>query len=109
MDFVKLKCIEFEYEKGSKSFENLSLNILMNETTALLGPNGSGKTTLGKLMVGILKPKKGQVCILNKDTREMPLSEIGSKIGYLFQNPEKQFFTNTVYDELSFVLKNKGI
>src|SRR5690606_12458880 len=40
--------------------------------------------------------------------REMPLSEIGSKIGYLFQNPEKQFFTNTVYDELSFVLKIKG-
>lgn len=108
MHFIELKNIEFEYENGKKVFHNFSLDIDKNETTALLGPNGSGKTTLGKLMVGILKPKKGQVCIFNKDTYEMSLSEIGSRIGYLFQNPEKQFFTNTVYDELSFVLKIKG-
>lgn len=108
MGFIELKEIEFQYENGKKVFNNFSLNIDKDKITALTGPNGSGKTTLGKLMIGILKPKKGQVCIFNKDTNEMTLSEIGSKIGYLFQNPEKQFFTNSVYDELSFVLKTKG-
>lgn len=108
MGFIELKEIEFQYENGKKVFNNFSLNIDKDKITALTGPNGSGKTTLGKLMIGILKPKKGQVCIFNKATNEMTLSEIGSKIGYLFQNPEKQFFTNSVYDELSFVLKTKG-
>lgn len=58
-------------------------------------------------MVGVLRPSKGQVYIFNKDSSKMALSEIGSKIGYLFQNPEKQFFTNSVYEELSFVLRTK--
>jgi len=108
MHYIELKEIDFEYEKGNKVFENFSFSVDRYETVALMGPNGSGKTTLGKLMAGILKPNKGQVLIFNKDTNEIPLHEIGSRIGYLFQNPEKQFFANTVYDELGFVLKIKG-
>lgn len=108
MHYIELMEVDFEYQKGKKVFENLSLKVDRNEVITIMGPNGSGKTTLGKLMAGILKPDKGQVKIFNRDTREIPLHEIGSKIGYLFQNPEKQFFANTVYDELGFVLKIKG-
>lgn len=104
---IELRQVTFQYERGKRIFENISIKIEKDETTALLGPNGSGKTTLGKLMVGILKPDKGQVYVFNKDTSELSLSEIGSKIGYLFQNPEKQFFTNSVYEELGFVLKTR--
>lgn len=104
---IELRQVTFQYERGKRIFENISIKIEKDETTALLGPNGSGKTTLGKLMVGVLRPSKGQVNIFNKDSSKMALSEIGSKIGYLFQNPEKQFFTNSVYEELSFVLRTK--
>ncbi len=104
---IELRQVTFQYERGKRIFENISIKIEKDETTALLGPNGSGKTTLGKLMVGVLRPSKGQVYIFNKDSSKMALSEIGSKIGYLFQNPEKQFFTNSVYEELSFVLRTK--
>ena len=88
---IELRQVTFQYERGKRIFENISIKIEKDETTALLGPNGSGKTTLGKLMVGVLRPSKGQVYIFNKDSSKMALSEIGSKIGYLFQNPEKQF------------------
>ncbi|NLX62959.1 MAG: ABC transporter ATP-binding protein [Tissierellia bacterium] len=104
---IELRQVTFQYERGKRIFENISIKIEKDETTALLGPNGSGKTTLGKLMVGVLRPSKGQVYIFNKDSSKMAISEIGSKIGYLFQNPEKQFFTNSVYEELSFVLRTK--
>lgn len=108
LDFIELKEVEFNYQKGKNVFKGLNLTFQKGETTAIVGPNGSGKTTLGKLMAGILKPDKGQVFIQKKSTFQLTLPEIGRKIGYLFQNPEKQFFANTVYDELSFILKLKS-
>ncbi len=75
--------------------DHINLKITKDEVTTIIGANGSGKTTLGKLMMGILKPISGQVYIENQDISKMTLAEIGSKIGYLFQNPEKHFFSNT--------------
>ncbi|GFN34736.1 energy-coupling factor ABC transporter ATP-binding protein [Tepidimicrobium xylanilyticum] len=108
LDFIEIKNLHFEYVNGRPIFNNLSLRIRMDEVTALLGSNGSGKTTLGKLIMGILKPIRGQVLISNRDNSKMTLAEIGSKIGYLFQNPEKHFFCNTVEEELGFALKFNG-
>ncbi|MDI6705721.1 MAG: ABC transporter ATP-binding protein [Bacillota bacterium] len=84
------------------------MQLYSHQFTAITGPNGSGKTTLGKLMTGILKPSTGQVLICGKDSRAMTLGEIGSKIGYLFQNPSHQLFATSVKEEISFVLELKG-
>lgn len=108
LGFIELRDLSFEYKKDRPIINNLNLKIQKDEITAILGPNGSGKTTLGKLMMGILKPTEGQAYILNKDISEMTLAQIGSKIGYLFQNPEKQFFANRVEEELGFVSRLKG-
>ncbi len=59
-------------------------------------------------MMGILKPTEGQAFILNKYISEMTLAQIGSKIGYLFQNPRKTIFANRVEEELGFVSRLKG-
>lgn len=108
LNFIELRNVYFRYKKGKPIINNLSLIIRKDEVTTILGPNGSGKTTLGKLMMGILKPINGQVYISNEDISERTLAQIGSKIGYLFQNPEKHFFCNTVEEELGFVLRFKG-
>ena len=59
--------------------------------------------------MGILKPTIGGVYILDEDVSQMSLAQVGSKIGYLFQNPEKHFFTNTLEEELGFILKFKDV
>ena len=108
LGFIELKNLSFRYKEDKAIIDNMNLKITKDEITTIIGANGSGKTTLGKLMMGILKPISGQVYIENRDISNMTLAEIGSKIGYLFQNPEKHFFSNTVEDELGFVPRTMG-
>lgn len=87
--------------------KNINLVLNRKEFVSLVGPNGSGKTTLGKVSTGIIKPDSGNIFIDGKDISSLSLSEIGRKIGYLFQNPDRQIFAPTVYEDLSFALKYK--
>lgn len=107
-----LKNVKFYYKKSNKStsniLENISLDIFSNEITALIGENGSGKTTITKLMMGILKPLQGDIYVFGTNIKEMSLGQIGKKVGYLFQNPERQLFATSVYEELAFVMDIKG-
>lgn len=107
--YIQIKNLSFSYENSDFSLNGLNLNLYRNEITALKGNNGTGKTTLGKLITGILKLKKGNVLINGQDISDMNLGEIGTKTGYLFQNPEKQIFAPTVYEDITFPLQIKGI
>ena len=109
LGFIELKNLSFEYIKGKEIIKNINVNIDTKDITCIAGPNGSGKTTLGKLMVGILKPGSGEIYLFGENMAKMSLGQIGRKIGYLFQNPEKQFFSNTVEDEIKFILEIKGL
>jgi len=111
--YIEVKNISFSYE-GSRYFnpfalKNIDLKLFKEDITALVGDNGSGKTTLGKILTGILTPDKGEVLINGKSIKKMDLGEIGTMIGYLFQNPEKQIFATSVYDDISFPLDINGI
>lgn len=109
LNFIELKNLSFGYTSKKIIIKELNLEISRHEVTSVLGSNGSGKTTLGKLMMGILKPTKGSVHILKEDVSKMSLAQVGRKVGYLFQNPEKHFFTNTLEEELSFIFKFKDV
>jgi len=78
------------------------------EITAVTGKNGSGKTTLTKLLSGMLRPTTGSIYIDEQDTTKMNLFEIGQRIGYIFQNPNRQLFNDTVWNEVAFGLRNLG-
>ncbi len=85
--------------------ENINLELHRGECMALLGENGSGKTTLSKLLIGILKPEKGEISIDGEKIRDLPLAKIGERIGYLFQNPNRQLFCSSVEEEVGFALQ----
>lgn len=108
LEFIELRNLNFHYIKERKIIKNINAKIYKNEITAITGLNGSGKTTLGKLIMGILKPISGEVFIFNENISNITLGQVGMRIGYLFQNPEKQFFSHTVEDEIGFILKTKG-
>jgi len=107
---ISIKNLFYRYKK-SENWVLKGINFQPPEEglTALIGDNGSGKTTLGKLMAGILKPFRGQVLIDDQATNELSLADIGQKLGYIFQEPERQIFAPTVEEELSFVLRYKGV
>ncbi len=88
--------------------KNINLDFPGKGFVSLTGPNGSGKTTLGKVITGILPFQTGEVLIEGLDLKSMALPQIGRKIGYLFQNPDKQIFAPTVLEELAFGMKFKN-
>ena len=109
---ISIEDVSFSYEQDKKNnfvLKDVSYSILPGDSVLLLGPNGSGKTTLLKLIMGLLKPTKGKIRIDDVDTSKASVFEISKKVSMIFQNPEKQFFAETVREELSFGLKNRGL
>ena len=99
----------FAYPREAVLIDQLSLCLYKGETTALIDPNGAGKTTLGKLLTGIIKPAAGQLLIFGEDARSLPLSRIGQKVGYCFQNPRQQLLAASVEEEIAFGLVYRGV
>ncbi len=89
--------------------QKINLCFKPGEIVALVGDNGCGKTTLTKLLVGILRPSTGCVCLGGNDIRKMSLAEIGRQIGYVFQNPSQQLFCTSVENEVAYGLTNMGL
>lgn len=86
--------------------KNISLQIKRGEIFAIMGPNGSGKTTLTKHIIGLLKPTMGTVIVDGVDTRTRSPAEMSRYVGMVFQNPEKYFVSETVWDEVAFGVRN---
>jgi len=103
-DYISIKNLSYKI-KDKPILEDINLDLDKNQCTALIGHNGSGKTTLGKQIVGILQATSGDVFIEGINNCNLKLHDIGKKIGYLFQNPDKQIFAPTVYEELAFASK----
>jgi energy-coupling factor transport system ATP-binding protein len=105
---VRVEGLSHVYPNGNKAVSDVDLEIREGEFVALLGHNGSGKTTLVKHLNGLLLPSKGEVAVYGKNTKEHSIFEIGKEIGYVFQNPDHQIFSDTVYDEVAFSPKIRG-
>jgi energy-coupling factor transport system ATP-binding protein len=102
---IDIKDLCFKYANGA-GIENISLSIADNDFAAIIGKNGCGKTTLLKNITGLLHPCSGDIYIRGRNTKELTVSDISAEIGYVMQNPDSQLFSDSVYKEVSFALKN---
>lgn len=100
--------VSFVYPDGKKALDGVSLQVFQGEILAIFGHNGSGKTTLAKHFNGLLRPTKGGVLVEGTDTKSVSVSQLATKVGYVFQNPDHQIFAKTVAEELSFGPRNLG-
>ena len=93
------------------ALEEISLEIHEGECLAVVGETGSGKTTLVQHLNGLLKPTRGRIRIEGIDPAGSSGSgaEIRRRVGLIFQYPEHQLFEETVYDDISFVLRQRPI
>ncbi|MDD3314232.1 MAG: energy-coupling factor transporter ATPase [Syntrophaceticus sp.] len=100
------KDLWYTYPGGAEVIRGQSLCVEEGEFVVILGANAAGKSTLLKLLAGLFKPDRGSVRLFGKDTRQLPLNELGRQVGYLSQNPNDYLFQDTVEDELLFTLHN---
>ncbi|MFC3746937.1 ATP-binding cassette domain-containing protein [Paenibacillus sp. GCM10012306] len=102
--------VDYYYRRGNPVLQDVSFEIHPGEFVAIVGGNGSGKSTLAKLINGLLQPRKGQVRLNQLNTLDnVDLKMIREQVGLVFQNPEDQFITTTVLDEIVFGLENLRI
>jgi energy-coupling factor transport system ATP-binding protein len=105
---IEAKAVYFTYRSGVEALKDVSVIIKDGEFVAIMGQNGAGKTTLVKHFNGLLKPTKGQVLVNNVDVSKVSIATLSKNVGFVFQNPDHQLFSETVEEEISFALRNFG-
>lgn len=100
--------ISFDYERKIKLLKNVSITLNKGELMTVMGENGAGKSTFFKIISGLIDNYKGQVRINGKNIKDMDTKERVKSIGYLSQNPNDYLGRDTVFDEVSYTLRNIG-
>ncbi len=95
--------VRYAYD-GPDVIQGVDVAVAAGERTVLVGTNGSGKSTLGRLLVGLLRPSRGQVRLEGRDPSRLRPSDLAEHAAYLFQDPEQQFVTLRVEDEVTLGL-----
>jgi energy-coupling factor transport system ATP-binding protein len=92
--------VSFGYEPGQPVVLDVSVRVGAGERVALVGRNGSGKSTLGLLLVGLLRPDAGEIQLRGADPARLRSATLARRAGYVFQDPERQFLTASVAEEV---------
>jgi energy-coupling factor transport system ATP-binding protein len=115
MECLQAEHLCYSYGVGNKPvLKDITFKVSEGEALGIIGLNGSGKTTLSYCLCGIIPHylkgvMEGRVLVSGKDTREIPLYQLTSKIGIVLQDPNVQILMPTVEDDLAFALENHNI
>ncbi|MFQ5904942.1 MAG: ABC transporter ATP-binding protein [bacterium] len=104
----------YVYKKGlpgeKTGVEHVGVDLQRGQFLGVVGPNGSGKTTLLLMLAGLFSPTSGLLLVNGSDARKLrDPRKLRRETGFVFQNPERAFFTDTCMDEIIFGLKNFGV
>lgn len=107
-DIVSVKDLHFSYPDGHIALRGVSFNLCEGDKVALVGPNGAGKSTLMLQLNGILTGR-GEVEIGNIHLTRDNLPVIRAMVGLVFQNPDDQLFSPTVFEDVAFGPLHMGL
>jgi cobalt/nickel transport system ATP-binding protein len=99
---VEIEGLNFAYPDGFPALRGVDLRITSGEKIALVGPNGAGKSTLMLHLNGILGNADSPVRICGRPLAKEHLPDIRTRVGLVFQNPDDQLFSPTVFEDVAF-------
>lgn len=113
MNFISAENLIHSYDfagSGNRSLDNVSLNIKESELIAILGRNGCGKTTLARHINALLSVQGGALTVAGIDaTDKNSIWAVRERCGMVFQNPENQFVSSLIEEDLAFGPLNFGV
>lgn len=108
---IEAQDVSYTYDgNNERSLDGLNLKIRRGTKVAFMGGNGSGKSTFFLCLNGIRRPDTGKICIDGKaiEYTRKGLLEVRGRVGIVFQEPDDQLFSASVYEEISFGILNLG-
>jgi cobalt transport protein ATP-binding subunit len=106
---VRVEHLHYKYPDGFEALRGVELGITSGEKVALIGPNGAGKSTLMLHLNGINEPSHGEVWISGLKVERKVLKRVRSEVGLVFQDPDDQLFSPTVFDDVAFGPLHMGV
>lgn len=100
---IEVKKLELRYDNNILA-SNLSFQIPRGKITSIIGKSGSGKSSLLNTIAGFVKYRNGSILLDGKELKKIRERELLENIGIVFQNPQNQFITYKVIDEIVFTL-----
>ena len=96
---LEARDVRYRYPHGMEAIRGISFHVRRGEKVALVGPNGAGKSTLLLMFNGLLRPDSGMILYDNKPIGydRAPLRELRRRVGFVFQNPDRQIIAPTVW------------
>lgn len=109
MSIIEVDDIHYTYRDGTEALKGLSLYVEEGERVALMGPNGAGKSTLLLHLNGINHPRSGKVTVMGREVNSKTEMWVRSVVGMVFQDPDDQVFSSTVWEDVTFGPQNMGL
>lgn len=106
---LEFRQVSFAYNSTEPLLKQISFTIKPGEFTVLAGRNGSGKTTLTRLIMALRHPTSGTILLNAQATDKAEPADMAAHIGYVFQNPDRQLFKNTVLEEVAYGPEQLGL
>ncbi|HIF9231242.1 TPA: ABC transporter ATP-binding protein [Photobacterium damselae] len=106
---LSLKNLAYSYDGERQTLQNVSFDVHKGEFVAVLGKNGSGKSTLTRLIMGVLEPDQGTICLNGENLTNSTIFERSQRIGVVMQNPNHMISHHMIFDEVASGLRNRGM
>ena len=97
---VRFREVSFAYEDGEDVLHGIDFSVARGEKIALVGESGGGKSTIVNLLLGLYEPRAGAVEVVGRTSTELPLDELRSRIGVVFQ--DASLFSGTLRENIAY-------